>query len=151
MFGVGLHFLVLFTNVYQSALVPQTPPLSQGIIQPYSSIFRILCNACIYRNLTNVEYWNIQNPSIIASQHVFRTLSYLLKLTNIQNKSDMAKRLRILRSLRCLKSDTYSEPCQRFKIDFFQTQLKPIITFQKRSILDLWLGSEYDYHSVSTH
>ena len=38
-----------------------------GIIQPYSGIFRTLCNVCICRNLAYLEFWNIQIPSIIAS------------------------------------------------------------------------------------
>ena len=76
----------------RSALVPQTPsPL-------YSEIFRTLCNAYIRRNLAYSESWNIQNPSIIASRRIFRTLSYLRKFTNIQN-SDIFKTPHIFRTL----------------------------------------------------
>ena len=50
-----------------------------GIIQPYSGIFRTLCNAYICRNLTYSESWNIQNASIIESRRIFPTLSYLRK------------------------------------------------------------------------
>ena len=80
------------------------------IIQPYSGIFRTLCNAYICRNLAYWESWNIQNISIIASRHLFRTLSYLRKLGkpcvtlaywqfwNNQNP-DMFKTQRIFRTL----------------------------------------------------
>ena len=53
-----------------------------GIIHPYSAIFKSLCNACICRNLAYLESCNIQNPSIIGSHHIFRTLSYLQKYVN---------------------------------------------------------------------
>ena len=38
-----------------------------NIIHPYSGIFRTLHKACICKNLANLESWNIQNTSIIAS------------------------------------------------------------------------------------
>ena len=50
-----------------------------GIFQPYSGIFRTLRNACICKNPAYSESWNIQNPSLIASQRIFITLSYLRK------------------------------------------------------------------------
>ena len=53
-----------------------------AIIQSYSTICRSLCNACICRSLAYLESWNIQNPSIIGSHHIFRTLSYLHKYVN---------------------------------------------------------------------
>ena len=83
--------------------------LPWGIIQPYSGTFRTLCNACICRNLTYSKSWNIQNLSIIASQCVFRTLSYL----------QIYKNLQIFRSLTYLKLETYLEPSERFKMEFF--------------------------------
>ena len=97
----------------------QNPP--QGIIQPYSDIFRTLCNACICRNLTYSKSWNIQNLSIIASQCIFRTLSYLQVYKNLQ----------IFRSLTYLKPDTYLE---RFKMEFFA-----------KAVLN------YNYHSKVLH
>ena len=36
--------------------------------------FTLLRNACIRSNLAYSESWNIQNPSVIASRRVFRTL-----------------------------------------------------------------------------
>ena len=54
----------------------RTLPL--GVIKPYSSILRTLCNACICRNLTYSKTWNIQNPSIIASQCTVLKINNLL-------------------------------------------------------------------------
>ena len=65
---------------------------------------------CVCRNLAYPESWNIQNPSI-ASQCIFRTLSYLPKFTNIQN-SDV------------FKLSTYLEPSQRFKMRIFVKVVK---------------------------
>ena len=56
------------------------------------------------------------------------------------------------------RSNTYSEPSQRFNVFrtlskiwiFLQKLLKAIIIFPKRSVLDLWLGSENAYLSIST-
>ena len=68
-------------------------------IQPYSGIFRALCNACLCRNLAYYsESSNIQNSSIVASRRLFRTLPYLLKFTSIQN-SDIFKIRHIFRTL----------------------------------------------------
>ena len=50
-----------------------------SIIKPYSSIFKTLLNACIFRNLTYSESWNNQNSSITASRCILRTLPYLWK------------------------------------------------------------------------
>ena len=50
-----------------------------GIFQPCSSACQTLCNACICRNPTYSESWNIQNPTIIAFWRMFRTLSRLQK------------------------------------------------------------------------
>ena len=69
-----------------------------NVDQTCSGIFRTLYNACICRNLTYSESWNIQNPSITISQHIFRTLSNLRKFTKIQN-SDIFKTLHMCRTL----------------------------------------------------
>ena len=111
----------------------------QGIIQPYSGIFRTLCNTYICRNLTYSKSWNIQNPSIIISQHKSRTLSYLQNLMNVQN-SDIFK-----------KPDTYSEPSQSFKMKFFAKIVKNYTYFSKafhhRSLTKFWICNL----SISTH
>ena len=67
----------IWTRHIQNPVIVGT--VYSGIIQRYSGIFRTLCNACICRNLAYLEFWNIQNPSIIASWGIFRTLSYLQK------------------------------------------------------------------------
>ena len=69
----GLNFPF---KVYPSILVPQTHPPD---ISHYLVIFRTLCNACISRNLLYSESSNIWDPSIIALQCIFKTLSYLRK------------------------------------------------------------------------
>ena len=63
--------------------------LPHGIIEPYLGIFRTLYKACIFTNLAYSESWNLQNPSIIISRCIFRTLSYLRKFTNIQNSNTL--------------------------------------------------------------
>ena len=77
MFRVGLHFLVFLGNVYRSALVPQTPV---HVIGHYSAIFIHIENLVQHLHMKS---WNVQNPSITASQRLSRTLSYLRKRTNI--------------------------------------------------------------------
>ena len=83
-----------------------TRHIQNPIIGHYSDIFRTLCNAYIHKNLAYSESWNIQNPSIVASRRILRTCR-------------INKNLRISRTLTHLKCDTYSEPSQRFKIEFF--------------------------------
>ena len=62
----------IFTTHIQNLAIVRA--VHSGIIQLYLSIFRTFCNACISRNLKYSESWNIQNPSIIASWSIFRTL-----------------------------------------------------------------------------
>ena len=50
-----------------------------SLFRHYSGIFRTLCNSCICSNLAYLKSWNIQNPSIIASLRILRTLRYLPK------------------------------------------------------------------------
>ena len=72
----------IFKNLWnfdQAYLERSERTVYSGIIQPYSGIFRTLCNAYICRNLTYSESWNIQNASIIESRRIFPTLSYLRK------------------------------------------------------------------------
>ena len=47
-------------------IVRTVTTVCSGVIQPNSTIFRILRNAYISRNLAYSESWNIQNPSTIA-------------------------------------------------------------------------------------
>ena len=47
-----------------------------GIIQSYSGISRTLCNAYLCRNLIYSESWNFQNPSIISSRRIFKTVLF---------------------------------------------------------------------------
>ena len=68
--------------------------LPWDIIQPYSGKFKTLCNACICRNLSYSESWNIQNS---ACWRIFRTQSYLQKCTNIQD-SDIFKTWHIFKT-----------------------------------------------------
>ena len=42
-----------------------------------------MSNVCICRKLWYSESWNMQNPFIIASRCIFRTLSYLQKWVNL--------------------------------------------------------------------
>ena len=123
-------------------------------------IFRTLCNTCISRKLVYSECCNIQNPSIIASRRIFRTLLYLQKQLNpcvtlkIQDPGIFTKIVkplcylensepwhivnpRIFRTLTYLNPDTYLEPSQRFKMECLGKQLKTIIIFPKPFILDL--------------
>ena len=67
----------------------------------YSAIFRHIYNfryACICWSLAYLKSLNIQNPSIVVSQHIFRALSYLWKFWNIQN-SAIFKTQHIFRTL----------------------------------------------------
>ena len=124
--------------------------LLQGIIQPYSGIFRTFCNACICRNPAYLEWWNIQDPSIIGSRHIFRALPYLWKFTNIQNsdifkiwhKSETISKIynwlfsKIVKNYIYLSKALYLRSLIGFWIHL------TIIIFLKGSILDLWPGSK---------
>ena len=82
--------------------------------------------------LAYAETWHIrnpgifQNPSKIISQHIFKTLSYLRKFTNIQRPY--------------LKPNTYAESSQRFKMEYFA---KTYIYFFKalllRYLTEFWI------------
>ena len=104
--------------------------LPSSIIQPYSEIFRTLCNSCMRKNLVYSEPWNIENPSKIASWRIFKTLSHL-------------RNLRIFRTLTYLKPDTYSEPSQWFKMGFFAKIVKNCNHFSKAlhlsSLNEIWI------------
>ena len=60
------------TRHVQNLAIART--IYSGIIQPYSGILWTLCNLHICRNFAYLEFQNIQNPSIIASQCLFKTL-----------------------------------------------------------------------------
>ena len=79
--GGKLKTLWNFDQAY-SDLCHNQNSLNSGIILPKSGIFRNLHNTWICRNLANLKSWNIQNPSIIASWHVFRTSIYFQKKKN---------------------------------------------------------------------
>ena len=63
------------------------PSYSQNsLFRHYSTILRHMqtfCNSQICRNLAYLESCNIQNPSIIASWCIFRTLLYLQKFRTL--------------------------------------------------------------------
>ena len=101
--------------------------LPWGIIQPYSGIYRTLCHTCICRNLAYSVSWNIQNFSIIA----FRSIQNPVKFTN---------NLRIFRTLTYLKPDTYSEPSQRFKMEFLVILVKNYNYFYEALHLKSFIG-----------
>ena len=130
-FRTGGLFKILW-NVNQTYSGPST----KGILQAYLDIFRILGNAYIRRTLAYLESWNSQNPSVIGSRRIFRTLSYYENLLNIQN-SDILKTQKRLKDLRWSF--------------FLWKYLKAIVIFRKHSILGLWTGTEYAYLSISAH
>ena len=148
----GLFFLCFWWNVYQSVPVPQPCCiLSPGIFRTVSlfrtvkrwpGIFRTLCNACIRRNLAYSESWNIQNSFIIASQRIFRILSYLRKFSNIQN-SDIFKIRHIFRK------------SQRFEMEFFAKIVKNYNYISKalhlRFLAVFWIRISLNKYSLRIH
>ena len=148
----GLFFLCFWLNVYQSVPVPQPCCiLSPGIFRTVSlfrtvkrwpGIFRTLCNACIRRNLAYSESWNIQNSFIIASQRIFRILSYLRKFSNIQN-SDIFKTRHIFRK------------SQRFEMEFFAKIVKNYNYISKalhlRFLTVFWIRISLNKYSLRIH
>ena len=148
----GLFFLCFWWNVYQSVPVPQPCCiLSPGIFRTVSlfrtvkrwpGIFRTLCNACIRRNLAYSESWNIQNSFIIASQRIFRILSYLRKFSNIQN-SDIFKTRHIFRK------------SQRFEMEFFAKIVKNYNYISKalhlRFLAVFWIRISLNKYSLRIH
>ena len=101
-----IHNLAVFW-AYLKPCETLTRHIQKPTIGHYSAIFRTLYNASIRRNLAYSESWNIQNPSITASRHTFRSCH-------------INEHLRIFRNLIYLKPDAYPEPSQRFKIKFLQ-------------------------------
>ena len=107
------------------------------------------CSA-IFRHIQNLaQHLQLQKPGILG------ILEYSVPFHNgIPTHSEpchIYENLRMFRTLRYLKLNTYSEPSQRFKIEFFlKNSLKIVIIFPERSILDHWPGSEYAYLSIST-
>ena len=83
-FRIGDMFKTLwsFDQVYSEPPPPIVRTVYSGIIQPNSGIFRTFWNLRIYRNLSHSESWNIQDPFIIASHPLFKTLSHLQKWVN---------------------------------------------------------------------
>ena len=70
--------------------------------------------------------------------------------THIQNPA-IQENLQIFRTLTYLKPDTYAEPSQRFKMEFFSKIVKNYNYFSKvlhlRSLIELWKGNLW----ISTH
>ena len=133
-FRTGGLFKILW-NVDQA----YSGPCTKGILQAYLDIFRILGNAYIRRTLAYLESWNIQNPSVIESRRIFRTLSFF-------------ENLRIFRTLTYLIPTRIEKRLKDLRWSFFVWKyLKAIVIFRKHSILDLWTGTEYAYLSISTH
>ena len=108
----------------------------------WPGIFRTLCNACIRRNLAYSESWNIQNSFIIASQRIFRILSYLRKFSNIQN-SDIFKTRHIFRK------------SQRFEMEFFAKIVKNYNYISKalhlRFLTVFWIRISLNKYSLRIH
>ena len=95
-------------------------------------------NTCICRNLAHSKSWNICNPSIIAYQCIFRTLSYLWKFSNIQN-SDIFKAQHIFRTL----SKIYDRA-------FCKNSLKSIIILlHLRSLAAFWICLSLSKYSLT--
>ena len=141
-----LFFLCFWWNVYQSVLVPQPCCiLSPGIfraVKRWPGIFRTLCSACIRRNLAYSECSNIQNSFIIASQRIFRILSYLRKFSNIQN-SDIFKTRHIFRK------------SQRFEMEFFAKIVKNYNYISRalhlRFLTVFWIRISLNKYSLRIH
>ena len=67
-FTTLLYIYWAYLNLYETDIFRT---LAEGIIQSYSE----LCATLAYAETWNTQSWNIQNPSIIASGRIFRTLS----------------------------------------------------------------------------
>ena len=135
-FRTGGLFKILW-NVDQA----YSGPCTKGILQAYLDIFRILGNAYIRRTLAYLESWNIQNPSVIASRRIFRTLSFF-------------ENLRIFRTLTYLKPNTYWETSQRLKMEFFFVKIfKSYCYFSKafhlRSLNGYWIRLSLNKYSLT--
>ena len=117
-----------------------TRHIQNHAIVHYSAIFRTLDKACIRKNLAYSESWNIQNPSLNASQRIFRTLPQLRKFM-------------IFETLTYLKPNTYSEPSQKFTMDFFAKIVKNYIKFSKalhlRSLTRFWIQLFLNKYSLT--
>ena len=69
-----------------SVSVPVTRHIQNPVLGHYSAIFRHIQNLVQRLHVQKpdvLKYWNIQNPYIIASRRILRSLSYLQKFTNI--------------------------------------------------------------------
>ena len=99
-----------------------------GIIQSYLGIFRTICNVCTCRNLAYSEFWNIQNPSVIASDtysepcYIYNNRCTLCNPGN--SESQHVVNSGIFKTLTYLKPTTYSERSRRFKMECFGKAIK---------------------------
>ena len=146
----------LTRHIQNPAIVRTFRTVFPGIIQPYSDIFRTLCNAYICRNLAYLESCNIQNPSLIASWVHFQNPVKFTKIgkpcvtLEIQNPGILT--FLEYWQLWHIQNPTHMQnPLKAVRWSVVRKYLKPIIIFPKRSILNLWQGSEYAYLLTSTH
>ena len=122
-----------------------TRHIQNPVIEHYSPIFRHILNLVQHMHLKKPDIlgipWNIQKPSIIASQRILRTLSYLGKFRNIQN-SDIFKTRKI-----------FTEPSQRFKMEFFSKMVKNYNYFSKmlclKSLTRFWICLSINRYSLT--
>ena len=109
----------------------------------WPGIFRTSCKASIRRNLAYSKSWNIQNPSIIAFQIIFRTLSYLRKFSNIQNPVIFTKTYEYPRTLTYLKPYTIQNPLKDLRFEFFAKIVRNYNYYSKalylRSLTGFWI------------
>ena len=94
--------------------------------------------------LAYAETRHIQNPGIFGTRPWLYPDIY-------SEPCHIYENLRIFRNLTCLKPDTYAEPSQRFKMEFFAKKCKNCNYFSKalhlRSLTEFWIRNL----SVSAH
>ena len=82
-----------------------------GIFTPYSdiySVFRTLCNSCIFRSLPYSEYWHIEPKIYSKSRHL---LAYVCCLLLAYWKPCHILNFCLFRIMAYLGSEAYSEAC----------------------------------------
>ena len=88
-------------------------------IYAYSGVIQAYSEPCVA--LAYSELWYIQNPGIIKTRGIFRTLVYPKHCT--------FRTRDIFRTLRYSEPEAYSEPCQTFTMGHFEKRLTAIIIF----------------------
>ena len=135
-----------------------TTLLSEQFVQELFSQIQSLLWRLHMQKPSIFSFWNIQNPSIIALQCIFRTLPYLwIGKPYVTMEPWRFRTLLYYQSWNTHNPDVFNTQhifkidCLIFKIGCFVKIVKWYNYFSKVLYLHLWQVSKYAHFSISTH